>query len=135
MLGRNGHNGNSDTWEWRAHRNEEGDICLPCDGGVLDPPVACPRAKHPARADGLFGVAATIPVGGRRLEGRRIPPLRYRGRVVGIAAYERALQAEIERVRQLGLRNRENVADPGKNPTRSVWYDHVDDGVNPYEVS
>ena len=54
---------------------------------------------------------------------------------MGIAAYERALRAEIERVRGLGLANRANVADPSKKSTKGVWYDHVDDGVNPYEVS
>ena len=80
-------------------------------------------------------MAATIPLGGRRLEGRRIAPFRYRGRVVGIAAYERALAAEVERVRALGKKNRENVADPTKKSTRGAWYDHVNDDVNPYEVS
>ena len=136
VLGAGGHSGNSSRHEWRAHRDAEGNICLPENGGVLDPQVPRPRAKHPARAGGLFGVAATIPRGGRRVEGRRIPPFRYRSRVVGIQAYERALKTEIERVRSLGLRNRANVADPDKRSQKGVWYDHVGDpDVNPYEVS
>lgn len=52
---------------------------------------------------------------------------------MGIAAYERALRAKIERVRVIGLKNLVNVADPEKNSSRGVWYDHVDEGVNPYE--
>ena len=134
MLGRKGHAGSSNRYEWRAHRNEDGDIRLPCDGGVLEQQVPQPKPKNPARADGLFGVCATIPMGGRRLEGRRMTPLRYRGRVVGIAAYERALAAEIARVRQLGRENRDKMADPNVRSTKGVWHNHAD-AENPYEVS
>ena len=62
-------------------------------------------------------------------------PLRYTGKVVGINTYERALNNEIERVRQLGLVNRGNIADLDKRSRPGVWHDHVDEGVNPYEVS
>ena len=62
-------------------------------------------------------------------------PFRYRGRVIGIAAYERALANELQRVRELGQKNRANVADPEKNSRPGVWFDHCDDDVNPYEVS
>ena len=60
---------------------------------------------------------------------------RYRGRLVGIAAYEQALENELRRVRELGQANRERVADPESNSRPGVWYDHCDDDVNPYEVS
>ena len=60
--------------------------------------------------------------------------MRYRGKVVGIKAYERGLKAEIERVRQLGLENRERMADPNVNSLKSVWNDHAD-AENLYEVS
>ncbi len=133
-LGYCAHNVQANRWEWRAHRLD-GNICLPEEGGVLDAKVPQPKPKNPSRADGIFGVCAPIPRGGRRQEGRRMQPFRYKGKVVGMATYERALNAEIERVRQLGLANRDNVADPTKKSTKGVWFDHVDDGVNPYEVS
>ena len=60
--------------------------------------------------------------------------MRYRDKVVGIKAYERGLKAEIERVRQLGLENRERMADPNVNSRKSVWHDHAD-AETPYEVS
>ena len=62
-------------------------------------------------------------------------PYRYKGKVVGIRAYERALAVEIERVRKLGLENRRKVADPNKTSRPGVWYDHVDPSFNPYRVS
>ena len=62
-------------------------------------------------------------------------PMRYKGLVVGIRQYEEELEKEIERVRKLGVWNRVNVADPGTNSCPGVWHDHVDPGVNPYEVS
>ena len=61
-------------------------------------------------------------------------PLRYRVRVVGIAAYQRALAAEIARGRQLGRENRDKMADPNVRSTKGVWHDHAD-AENPYEVS
>ena len=61
-------------------------------------------------------------------------PLRYRGKVVGIATYERGLRAEFERVRELGRVNRQQVADPTSKSRPGVWYDHAD-ADNPYEVS
>ena len=134
VLGRGAHHGQSNRWEWCAHR-KDGNICLPGEGGTLDMPVPQPKAKNPARADGIFGVCAPFPSGGRRQEGRRMAPLRYTGKVVGINTYERALKNEIERVRQLGLVNRANIADPDKRSRPGVWHDHVDEGVNPYEVS
>ena len=134
VFGKNAHAGQSNRHEWRAHRDEDGNICLPEDGGVLDDPVPQPKAKNPARADGLFGVCATIPVGGRRREGRRMKPYRYRGKVVGMATYERGLAAEIERVREKGLENRRRIADPNTNSRPGVWHDHCD-AENPYEVS
>ena len=114
----------------------DGKICLPQDGGVLDEQVPRPRPKHPGHADGLFGVCAPFESGGRRQKGKRMRPLRYRGFVVGMKAYAVELLKEQERVRQLGLRNRANVADPKKPRARpGVWYKHCDPGVNPYEVS
>lgn len=135
VLGFGNHHGGNSRFEWRAHRDADGNICREADGGVLDAPVPRPRAKNPARADGIFGVCAPIPRGGRRQEGRRMRPCRYRGKVVGVLHYAAALAAEIERVRKLGLRNREKVADPTQNSRPGVWFDHVDPGKNPYEVS
>ena len=157
VLGRKGHNGGADRWEWLAHRDEgtclspstnicflttrhplpfaDGDICLPEDGGVLDQQVARPRAKHPQRADGLFGVCAPRPLGGRRQVGRQMVPLRYRGIVVGRKQYAVELEKEFDRVRRKGQKNRKDVADKKKKSRAGVWYDHCDDGVNPYEVS
>lgn len=64
-------------------------------------------------------------------------PFRYRGRVMGIVAYERALanKLQLQRVHKLGQRNRANVTDPEKNSRPRVWCDHCDPDVNPYEVS
>ena len=126
------YHGQSNRWEWRAHR-KDGEVCRPEDGGVLEPCKPRPKAKNPARADGIFGVCATIPRGGRRRVGRRMKPLRYKGKVVGIAHHARRLEQEVERVRQLGLKNRANVADPNNKTARpGVWYNHVGPGVNPY---
>ena len=161
VLGKGGHRGNSSRWEWRAHRDEsesrrvlftsfllsacsllldahalaDGRICLPEDGGVLDAPVPRPRAKHPARADGMFGVCAPFEAGGRRQKGKRMRPIRYKGIVVGMKQFAVELLKEQARVRALGLKNRANVADPEKNSRPGQWYDHCGPGVNPYEVS
>ena len=62
-------------------------------------------------------------------------PMRYKGTVVGMRQYDEELNKEIQRVRKLGLRNRENVADPHTKSRPGVWYDHVDPDQNPYEVS
>ena len=62
-------------------------------------------------------------------------PLRYRGLVVGMRQFAVELLKEQERVRQLGLKNWANVADPNKKSWPGVWYDHCDPGVNPYQVS
>ena len=112
----------------------DGNICLPEDGGVLDEQVPRPRPKHPGHADGLFGVCAPFESGGRRQQGKRMRPLRYRGLVVGMRQFAVELLKEQERVRQLGLKNRANVADPNKKSRPGVWYDHCDPGVNLYEV-
>ena len=61
-------------------------------------------------------------------------PLRYIGKAVGMAAYERAVGAECERVRNIGLQNRKNVADPKKRSPPGQCYHHCDPGVNPYQV-
>ena len=61
-------------------------------------------------------------------------PLRYIGKVVGMAAWEKAVVAECERVRNLGLTNQKNVADPKKRSRPGQWYHHCDPGVNPYQV-
>lgn len=61
-------------------------------------------------------------------------PFCYRGRVLGIAAHERALAIELQRVRKLGQKNRANVADPEKNSLPGVWYNLHDDDVNLYGV-
>ena len=105
------------------------------DGGVLDKQVPQPRPKHPGHANGLFSVCAPFESGGRRQQGKRMRPLRYRGLVVGMRQFAVELLKEQERVRQLGLKNRANVADPNKKSWPRVWYDHCDPGVNPYEVS
>ena len=62
-------------------------------------------------------------------------PFHYRGRVIGIEAYERALESDLRGVRELGQANREQFADPESNSRPRVWYDHCNDDVNPYEVS
>ena len=65
-------------------------------------------------------------------------PMRYKGTVVGMRQFDEELNKEIARVRKLGLRNCENVADPHTNSCPGVWYDHVDPDdpdQNPYEVS
>ena len=133
VLGRGAHHGASNRHEWRAHRDADGNVCRPEDGGVLQPQVPQPKPKHPGRADGLFGVAATYPLGGRRKVGRRMTPLRYRGRVVGIKQYDRLLEAEFERVRKLGRDNRANLADPNKRARAGAWLRFADE-ENPYEV-
>ena len=102
---------------------------------MLDEQIPRPRAKNPARANGLFGVCAPMAGGGRRQVGRRMKPLRYDGMVVGMKQYAVEIEREIERVRKLGLENRENVADPNKRSRPGMWYHHVDPGVNPYFVS
>ena len=67
--------------------------------------------------------------------GKRMRPLRYRGIVVGMRQFEVELLKEQDRVRQKGLKNRKNVANPNKKSRPGVWYNHCDPGVNPYEVS
>ena len=52
-------------------------------------------------------------------------PCRYTGKVIGMAAYEKALDAEFERVRVLGKTAR-------AKGTRSVWMDHTHH-TNPYK--
>ena len=118
------HNGQGNRHEWRAHRDADGNICRTEDGGVLEQQVPQPKPKNPSRADGIFGVCAPIPLGGFRKQGRQMRPMRYRGKVVGVATYERALANEIERVRELGRKNAENMEDPEKNSRPGVWLDH-----------
>ena len=131
VLGTGNHNGQSSHWEWRAPV-KDGNFCLENEGGALEPQVLRPKAKNPQRADGIFGVCAPTPLGGRRREGRRMAPLRYRGKVVGVGTYESALERKFERVRKLGQKNRERVAN-GETTRRGIWYDHCQAGVNPYK--
>ena len=49
-----------------------------------------------------------------------------------MTAYEKGLKAEIKRVRQTGLENRKNRADPDKRSSKGVWLDHCNHD-NPYE--
>ena len=130
-LGIDGHHGQASHFEWRMPM-KDGKYSPEEDGGVLEPPTLMRKAKNPQRADGIFGVCAPTPLGGRRREGRRMAPFRYRGKVVGMTAYEKGLKAEIERVRQMGLENRKKREDPDKRSNKGVWLDHCDDD-NPYE--
>ena len=125
ILGDKGHHGQANHHEWRAPM-KDGKYCDAAGGGVLEPQIPYRKPKNPARADGIFGVCAPTPLGGRRREGRRMAPCRYRGKVIGMAAYEKALLAEFERVRALGRNAREKG-------TRSVWLDHIHT-INPYEA-
>ena len=131
VLGKGGHHGQSSKWEWRAHM-KDGTFCLPDEGGALEAPVLQQKPKNPSRADGIFGVCAPTPLGGRRREGRRMNPFRYKGKVVGVKTYEAALATEIERVRKLGQISRDRVAN-GETNRHGLWHDHCDPGVNPYK--
>jgi hypothetical protein len=124
ILGDKGHHGQANSYEWRAPM-KDGKHCHVESGGQLEPQIPYRKPKNPSRADGIFGVCAPMPLGGRRREGRRMAPCRYTGKVVGMAAYERALNAELERVRGLGRNAREKG-------TRSVWIEHQD-ATNPYK--
>ena len=70
------------------------------------------KAKHPARADGLFGVCALM-VGGRA-QGRTMKPICYRGKVFGMTAWKDVLVAVEELARKKGQDDRKNIADPTK---------------------
>ncbi len=94
VLGWLGHHGQSGKWEWRAPK-KDGRWCHPNNGGELEPKQPQPKAKNPARADGIFGVCVPTPIGGRRREGCRMAPLCYKGKVVGISAFNDALIKEI----------------------------------------
>ena len=118
VLGKGAHHGNASRWEWRAPLNEEGQWGLQRDGGVLEPSVPQRKAKNPARADGIFGVCASIPQGGRRRRGRRMRPKRYQGLVVGMKTYSAALEAELEPVRKLGMANQAKYYNPDTNSTK-----------------
>ena len=60
-------------------------------------------------------------------------PKRYQGLVVGMKTYRAALEAELERVRKLGMANRAKYYDPDTNSTKGVWFAHCDPDKNPYE--
>ena len=125
ILGSTGHHGQANKHEWRGHL-KEGQYCHQRDGGVLEPQVPYRKPKNAARADGIFGVCAPTPLGGRRREGRTMTPCRYRNKVIGMAAFAKAQEAEFERVRVLGR----NALNKG---TRSVWSEFVRES-NPYEA-
>ena len=101
MLGEGAHHGSSGRSEWRAHF-KDGVYCHPRDGGELEPQIPRRKPKNPARADGIFGVCATTPLGRRRLEGRSMVPYRYRKKVIGMSAFDKAQEKEFERVREMG---------------------------------
>ena len=105
--------------EWCAHMLE-GEFCHEQDGGKLEPQNLQRKSKNAARADGIFGVCSPMPPGGRRREGRTITPLCYRGKVTGMVAYNKALTAEIEKVRRCGLENWKKRAAQGNTGAKSV---------------
>jgi hypothetical protein len=125
ILGAKGHHGQANKYEWRAPM-KEGRYCHAEGGGCLEPQVPYRKPKNPSRADGIFGVCSPTPLGGRRREGRRMTPCRYRGKVIGMSAYEKALESEFERVRVLG----QNAREKG---TRSVWMEYIHT-ANPYKA-
>ena len=130
-LGIDMHHGQASHFEWRMHAND-GKYCKKEDGGVLEPPTLMRKAKFPQRADGIFGVCAPTPLGGRKREGRRMAPFRYKGTVVGMTAFGKGLKAEIVRVQKMGEDNRKNMVDPNKRSSKGVWFDHCEHD-NPYE--
>ena len=91
------------------------------------------QPKNAKRADGAFGVCAPIPHGKQR-EGRTMTPIRYKGKVVGVAAWHATLQKVIGAARQKGLKSRK-ARETNPKARRTVWEAHADaDGPGgPYE--
>ena len=125
MLGEGAHHGGSGRFEWRAPL-KDGDYCHQDDGGELEPKKVRRKPKNPARADGIFGVCATTPIGGRKLEGRSMVPFRYRKKIIGMAAYDKALKVEFAKVAAMG----EKALAAG---THSPWKVFAK-AKNPYEA-
>lgn len=73
VLGNGGHNGQGGKYQWLAPL-KDGKWCDPADGGEHELAVPRQNPKHPACANGIFGVCA--PLVGGRAEGRLMRPLR-----------------------------------------------------------
>lgn len=137
VLGGAGHNGLAANTEYLVPSDGNGNFLHPDDGGVYPEPSRETVPKYPAQASGIFSCAAptmvadgsfTRPDGtvlswkaGEQV-GRAGSPLRYKGVVVGVAAFRKHREAVFALARK---------ASRGKGGNKSVWFKY--NGDNPYK--
>jgi hypothetical protein len=96
--------GHSSKWETRVSRHPDtGLVCPESAGGVYPKSMPNTTCKYPGEARGLFGVGIRHKNEEGQDEGVRCDPFCYTNRkVVGVKAYETAMNAEKDRVKRLG---------------------------------
>ena len=139
VLGGAGHNGRAGNYEYQTphHPNDPTVWLDPEDGGVYDAPSNETVPKYPAQASGIFSCAAPTMVAAGSFTrpdgsvlsweaGERVAwagaPLRYKGTVVGMAAFRKHRERAFAGARA-------SIKTPGGR--RSCWFKYS--GANPYK--
>ena len=118
---------NRHEWLFHVDPNNPDVYMSPKDGGVPQQPRAGTRAKYMQECRGLFGVMAKQIPGEVNCEGVRMQPFNYTGKkVIGPVAFEKRVQAEIQRVKNLKT----------TGTSRSVYWKDAGEGLpgGPYEA-
>mmetsp|Transcript_18727 Transcript_18727/g.59328 ORF Transcript_18727/g.59328 Transcript_18727/m.59328 type:complete len:610 (+) Transcript_18727:209-2038(+) len=81
---------------------KDGRVCAPDDGGQYTAPPERTLPKFEQEARFAFGVMMKTVDGGRRMMGVKMEPFEYTGKkMLGVAAWEKALEVEFARVEKL----------------------------------